>query len=142
MPYKILEDEATADIAIAVKSKSLSRVFCDCAIALFDVLADRKTVGKKIKKRIMLSEKDVEDLLYKFLCEIVYFKDANNMVFSDVKVSVKKSKNVFIMNATIFGDEIGSKKQKTKTDVKAITLHMFNLEKTKVGWQAKFVPDI
>ena len=81
-----------------------------------------------------------------FLQEIIYLKDAGNIVFSEVNVRAKEKKSskgsIFSLNATLFGDRIDSSRQKMKADVKAVTLHMFSMKKTGKGWRAKIVFDI
>ena len=146
MPYRILEDEATADVAYVVTGKSLAAVLKDSAISMLDTIAQRKSISKKIKKEIKLDSIDAGKLLYNFLQEIIYLKDAGNIVFSEVNVRAKEKKSskgsIFSLNATLFGDRIDSSRQKMKADVKAVTLHMFSLKKTGKGWRAKLVFDI
>ena len=146
MPYRILEDEATADVAYVVTGKSLAAVLKDSAISMLDTIAERKSISKKIKKEIKLDSIDAGKLLYDFLQEIIYLKDAGNIVFSEVNVRAKEKKSskgsIFSLNATLFGDRIDSSRQKMKADVKAVTLHMFSMKKTGKGWRAKIVFDI
>jgi|SRR3989338_9514689 len=146
MPYRILEDEATADVAYVVTGKSLAAVLKDSAISMLDTIAERKSISKKIKKEIKLDSIDAGKLLYNFLQEIIYLKDAGNIVFSEVNVRAKEKKSskgsIFSLNATLFGDRIDSSRQKMKADVKAVTLHMFSMKKTGKGWRAKIVFDI
>ncbi len=146
MPYRILEDEATADVAYVVTGKSLAAVLKDSAISMLDTIAERKSISKKIKKEIKLDSIDAGKLLYNFLQEIIYLKDAGNIVFSEVNVRAKEKKSskgsIFSLNATLYGDRIDSSRQKMKADVKAVTLHMFSMKKTGKGWRAKIVFDI
>ena len=146
MPYRILEDEATADVAYVVTGKSLAAVLKDSAISMLDTIAERKSISKKIKKEIKLDSIDAGKLLYNFLQEIIYLKDAGNIVFSEVNVRAKEKKSskgsIFSLNATLFGDRIDSSRQKMKAYVKAVTLHMFSMKKTGKGWRAKIVFDI
>ena len=146
MPYRILEDEATADVAYVVTGKSLAAVLKDSAISMLDTIAQRKSISKKIKKEIRLDSIDAGKLLYDFLQEIIYLKDAGNIVFSEVNVRAKEKKSskgsIFSLNATLYGDRIDSSRQKMKADVKAVTLHMFSMKKTGKGWRAKIVFDI
>ena len=79
-----------------------------------------------------------KDLLYNFLSELVFIKDSGQLIFSKVKVLIKKGK----LKAVLFGDKINPGKQELRNDIKAITLHMFNLEKTKNNFKARVVVDI
>ncbi|KHO45378.1 MAG: hypothetical protein QS98_C0011G0073 [archaeon GW2011_AR3] len=141
MPYMILKDEATADVAFVVQEKNLKDIFQTSAKAVFNTLVETKSVGKTIVKELYLEETDPEKLLLKFLEEIVYIKDADNMVFSSVEISLAQG-HAMILRAQLLGENIDPKKHKLKLDVKAVTLHMFRLQKKKNGWEAKFVLDI
>ncbi len=143
MTFKIIKGVATADVAYIVKSKTLEEVFLDSANALFSTMVDISTVGKKNKIEFNLESKKIDDLLIAFLEEIVFFKDSKNFIFSSVKIKIVEEKNSkYKINGQLFGEEINIKKHKLRSDVKAITLHMFKLEKTKKGWVAKLVFDI
>ena len=144
MPYKILEDEATADVAFLVNGKTLDEVFHDSAIACLDTLADRKTIKPNETLEFEIKKDSEEKLLFAMLEEIVFLKDTKNMVFSDVKIKISSQAKSFVLKAKLKGDEINHKKQKLKIDIKAVTLHMFRLSKEKSGkgWEAKLVFDI
>src|SRR3989344_7247944 len=124
MTYKFLEDIAIADIAFDATGKDLNEVFENCALALFECMADLKTVKANIKKEIKLENKELDKLLYDFLEEIIFLKDTESLVFSKVNVNIKENK-IFKLNSTIFGDKINKDKQVLKDDVKAVTMHMF-----------------
>ena len=136
MKYKFLEH--TADIMFEAYGKNLNELFENAALAIFESTANIKTVKAKIKKEIKLENKDTEELLHDFLSEIIFLKDAKALIFSKVKVSIKKNK----LKATLFGDKINKEKQELKDDIKAITYHLFKLEKTKHGYKATAIIDI
>lgn len=138
MKFKYLENVAIADIAFEAYGKTLNKVFENSAYAFFDITCNPKTIKQKIKKIINLNNKDEKDLLYNFLTELVFLKDSEQLIFSKVKVSIKNNK----LNATLYGDKINAEKQELRNDIKAITLHMFNLEKIKNGYKATIVVDI
>lgn len=136
MKYKILDH--TADIMFEVYGKNLNELFKNSAIAVTDVMVDRKSIEVKKKKEIVLENDSIEDLLALFLEEIIYIKDADYMIFKNFKVNVKGN----VMKAVLEGDNIKPKKQKLITDVKALTYHKFYLKKTKECYQAGFILDL
>ena len=142
MPYKILEDEATADVAFLINGKTLEEVFHDSAIACLDTLADRKTIRPNKTLEFEIKKDSEEKLLFAMLEEVVFLKDTENMVFSDINIKISAEKGKFMLKAKLKGDEINHKKQNLRTDIKAITLHMFKLSKSAEGWEAKLVFDI
>lgn len=118
-------------------------MFENSAAALFEIMADTKKISKKKRIKVRLKAQSLEELLYKWLCELVFLKDAKRMVFGSFKAKIKKQKN-YLLNANIFGEKINYEKNKQtfRTDVKAITKHMFSLEKKKGKFTARVVPDI
>lgn len=138
MKFKYLEKVAIADIAFEAYGKNLNEVFENCAYAFFDITCNSKTIKQKIKKVIKLKDKDEKNLLYNLLSELIYLKDSKQLIFSKVKVDIKDGE----LNANLYGDKINPEKQELRNDVKAITFHLFNLEKTKKGYKATVVVDI
>ncbi|MBI2667446.1 archease [Candidatus Woesearchaeota archaeon] len=141
MPYKFLENVSIADIAFEAKNNNLNRLFEDCALATFDTMADLKKVKPKIKKEIKLQSDNIENLLFKFLEELVFLKDAKYLVFNKFKVNIKEDK-IFELKATAFGDNIDIKKHNLKVDVKAVTMHKFKVEKINNIWKAFVILDV
>ena len=138
MKFKYLADVAIADIAFEAYGKTLNEVFENSAYAFFDMTCNPKTVKSKIKKVINIKDKDEKNLLYNFLSELIFLKDSKQLIFNKVKIIIKDDK----LKATLYGDKIDYEKQELRNDVKAITFHQFNLEKTKNGYKARVVVDI
>ena len=140
--YKILEDIAIADIAIEAYGKNLDELFGNSALAIFEESADIKKIYEKEKKTIKLSAKNAENLLFDFLSEILFMKDTYSMIFKKSSVKINKKSDGYSLNAELFGEKIDTKKHELRNDIKAITLHMFNVEKTKEGYKALVVVDV
>jgi len=139
MPYKFLEDVTYADVAFEARGKTLSELFRESALALFESMANTKTVKPAIKKEITLNADTIERLLFEFLEEIVVIKDTDVMVFQDLEVAVDDAKKS--VHATIRGDKINHTTQELHQDVKAVTMHYFKVQKQK-EWIARVVLDI
>jgi len=141
MKYKILEDIAIADIAIEAHGKDLNELFENNALAIFEESADIKKVNENEKKSIKLKAANVEDLLYDFLSEILYLKDTYSLLFKKSEVKIKKN-GKFSLEAKLSGEKINREKHILRNDIKAITLHMFKVEKTKQGYNSLVVVDV
>ncbi len=142
--YKFLEDVALADIAYEAYGKDLNEVFENAATAIFELTAELKTVEAKKKIEFKLEHENADNLLYDFLSEILFLKDSKYMVFRKVKVSINENgKNKkYSLKAVLEGDTINPKKQHLENDIKAVTMHMFELKKEKNNWKATVVADI
>lgn len=141
MPYKFLEDVAIADVCIEARGKSLNELFEQAGLASTSVMVELNSLGKKLKKEIILESEDVSKLFLAFLEEIVYIKDTDGLLFSKYKVKIKKDK-VYKLKASCYGEKINPKKQILMADLKAVTLHMFEIKKVNGRWFARFVLDI
>ena len=146
MSYKFLEDIAIADVAFEATGSTLEEMFESAGLAVTNVMVkDLKTVKPKIKKTIKVKGKDVEKLLFSFLQEFVYWKDKDLLLFSRIKVKIeepKKPSQSYFMTALLSGDKIDAKKHEMLVDVKAVTWHLFKVEKKDKKWVCQIVLDI
>lgn len=148
--YRFLEDIATADIAFEAWGETFEELFKNCAMALMEVMADTTTVSPSLNEKLNLpagkagikSEK-LENLLFDFLSELVFLKDRDQILFSKLKIEIKKlTTKDYQLKASMWGEKIDPQKHHLRTDVKAITWHMFKLEKLGKGYHAQIVVDI
>jgi SHS2 domain-containing protein len=141
MKFKYLENVAIADTCFEAYGKTLNEMFENSALAVSDCMVNLKEIKQKVKREIKLESDKLDNLLYDFLSEIVYIKDTDGLLFSKYKVIVKEGKK-FTLNATCYGDIIRRDKQELRNDVKAITMHMFEIKKEKNKYQSTVVVDI
>lgn len=139
--FKFLEDVAIADAAFEAQGKTLEELFATCALATFEVMAQTKRVEPKQKVKIELEHDKIDALLFDWLAELIFLKDAKEMFFGKFDLKIKK-KNKYILKGQVFGEKIDYKKHRVKVDVKAVTLHLFEVKKVKNNWKARVVLDI
>ncbi|MBI2670874.1 archease [Candidatus Woesearchaeota archaeon] len=141
MKFKYLEDVAIADIAFEAYGKDLNELFENCALALSDCMVNSKEIKIKAKKEIKLKSEKLEGLLYDFLSEIIFIKDTDGILFSKYKITIRAN-NGFELNAICQGDKIDYEKFELRNDVKAVTMHMFEIKKIGKNYKATVVVDI
>jgi SHS2 domain-containing protein len=142
MKYKILEDIAIADIAIEAYGKNLNELFEHTAFAIFEETANLKKIHDTEKKTIKLEATNQENLLFDFLSEILFLKDTYSIIFKTSKVNITEKNNNYSLTAELTGEKIDREKHELRNDIKAITLHMFQIEKTKHGYKDLVVVDV
>ena len=140
--YEFLDDVATADLAIKVLGKDLNDVFRNAALAVCEATVDPKTVKARDTSEIHLGDEELETLLFDFLSEIIFKKDADQMVFCECRVFVEGEEGAWRLHAILKGEKIDRKKHRLDYDIKAVTMHMFKIEKTKDGYEATIVVDV
>ncbi len=139
--YRYLEDVATADLAFEAEADSLEQLFEEGAKALTDAMVDIKGVKPRNKKIVRLVENSIERLFYNWLEELVFMKDAELMLFSKYEIRITEKEGKYHLEAEMFGEKL-KQKHEQKIDVKAITLHMFEVKKKGENWFARVVVDI
>ncbi|MBI2649630.1 MAG: archease [Thaumarchaeota archaeon] len=139
MPYRFLSNVAIADIAYEVRSRDVGGIFEGAAIALTEVMVDRRTIRPRLKRDVRVTAEDIDRLLYDFLTEIIILKDADSLLFKEFDVSVEGEKN---LHCTLKGELIDRSRHRLRNDVKAVTMHMFGVKKAKKGLKATVVLDI
>ncbi|PSN94247.1 hypothetical protein B9Q04_04890 [Candidatus Marsarchaeota G2 archaeon BE_D] len=141
MPFRYLEDVAIADLAFEAESESLEGLFEDAAMALFEAMANTATLRAAGKRRIVVRADTVEDLLYKFLSEVVYLKDAEALLFKNVDVAITVNGGYTLVGEGEY-DVVDPSRQELRMDVKAVTYHMFRVEKRDGSWVCTVVVDV
>ena len=139
--YNFLEDVAIADIAYEAYGKDLNELFENAALAIFELSADVETIDAVKKIEFEMEHEKLDNLLYDFLSEILFLKDSKYMVFKHVYVTIKEGKKNKL-KAVLEGDKINPEVQHLENDIKAITMHMFEVKREKNRWKATIVVDI
>ncbi|MFQ6010753.1 MAG: archease [Nitrososphaerales archaeon] len=142
MPYRFLEGWTLADVAFEATARSTSKLFVDAGIAvLATMVLDVASVEKRLVRDVNLETDSLEMLLFKFLEEIIFFKDAENLFFSNLKIKVSKNKK-YHLSGQMEGDRIDPKKHELLVDVKAVTMHKFEVKFVDKQWSARVVLDV
>jgi SHS2 domain-containing protein len=143
MPYRYLEDVATADIAFEARGSTLEEMFRSAAEATLNVMIeDLESVQSSEQREVSLQNEELDMLLFEFLQEIIYFKDAQQLLLQTRTISVRGKENRYELRAMLEGEVLNPKRHAQRVDVKAVTLHQFLVEKEGDGWFARVILDI
>ena len=143
MPYHYLEDITLADMAFQAEGKTLDELFISAALATTNVMVrNLKKVKAKVERYVAIETEDVEQLLYKFLQDIIYYKDSQMLLFGRYDVNIESFDAKYKLKAKLYGERISMKKHNLIVDVKAVTMHKFEVKQTPIGWKAVVVLDI
>src|SRR3972149_4473043 len=126
MRYHFLENIATGDIAFEAWGKTLEELFAHAAEALMAVMAATKKIKPIFNFQFSIFNKNLDGLLFDFLSELVFLKDTEQLLFSKFKIKIKTPHpSRYTLIANLWGEKIDPKKHKLRSDVKAVTWHMF-----------------
>jgi len=143
MPYRYLDTIATADAAFEASGETPEELFTSCADALMHVMVENPdSIGTVKSLDISLDEESPEMLLFGFLEELVYYKDAEQLLLRVKKITVLPGGDRSLLSAVLSGETIDPGKHHLLVDVKAVTLHRFRVVRKDGIWKATVVLDI
>jgi SHS2 domain-containing protein len=147
--------EHTADVLFTAEAPTLPELFEQCALAVEETMVNLEKVGLKKKKEIKLKNKNLEMLLFDFLEQLVFYKDAEQLIFRKFEIKIKEGREIkeekmikennrkqFILHCSAWGEKIAPERHEPKVDIKAITMHLFELKQIKGKWWAQVLVDI
>jgi SHS2 domain-containing protein len=143
MPYEFLEDIATADIAFRAWGKNLKETFVAAADATMNVMVEElESIQPREKKELRLENDTLDMLLFDFLQELIYYKDAEELLLRVHQLEIKEKDHRHLLKGVASGEKIDRNRHRFRVDVKAVTLHRFHLAKTEKGWETLVILDI
>ena len=143
MPYRYRDDIALADVAFEAWGESIEEVFTAAADATTNVMvADLASIAHAHELTINLEREQLDLLLFAFLNELVFFKDAKHMLLRAQHLTITNEDSKYMLSGILYGETIDQRKHPLSVDVKAVTLHRFSLRKTDAGWEASVILDI
>jgi len=136
MKFKILEH--TADGKFQAFGKTLEEAFENSALAMLSLMTNDK-IKERIKKKIKVKGKDLKQLLYNFLEEILFLLDSNNFILSKIN-KIKINKEKLILEADLSGDNV--KNYEIFGDVKAVTYNSMEIKKERGKFIIQVIVDM
>ena len=143
MSYRFIEDIAIADVAFEAWGDDLGGVLTAAAEATLNVMvSDLDSVASGERRTVNLEAEEPDLLLFDFLQEVIFFKDANRLLLRPANVVVEAHETGFKVQADLVGEELDMERHDLIVDVKAVTLHRFVVERVEGRWRAFVVLDI
>ncbi|MEW6664437.1 MAG: archease [Thermodesulfobacteriota bacterium] len=143
MPYRYLEDIVISDVVFEAWGETLEETFVSAGDATQNVMVqDLDSIRDRERRPIRIEDASLEMLLFHFLLELIYFKDAEELLLRVPAVEIRDLGSGYSLHAEAYGERLDPKRHTLLVDVKAVTLHRFSLKKTAQGWEASVVLDI
>jgi SHS2 domain-containing protein len=142
--FVFLEDVALADSAFEACGDSPAELFLAAAQAVIETMVNPFTVCPSCPRTIKRQDQDLASLLFDWLSDIVYLKDAEGLVFREAVVQVTKdqAQDEWQLLGTLAGEAIDPGRHELRADVKAVTKHLYEVRRNGTRWAAKVVLDI
>jgi SHS2 domain-containing protein len=123
--YSILDHPS--DQGIEARGANITEAFEEAARGLISVIADPSTIRAVETIEIHLTADDEEQLLVRWLSEILYLYDGKHFLGKEFNIRSVSPKE---LRATVMGEDFSTPRHVTRMDVKAITYHQINITKT------------
>ncbi len=136
-PYKIFNH--TADVGFDVYGATRKELFSHAAVALFDLFINPDSIDVKEERPITISGADIHDLWINYLRELLYLFNGNAFLLRRVDI-LKIDKNSLSM--IVKGEPLNPDKHEILTEIKAVTYHLAEVNRTRAGWEGRFVVDV
>jgi len=140
--FQFLEDVALADLAFDAEGDSVQEVFEAASNAVIEAMADPTTVGATRECRVEHAGTDLAELLFDWLSDFVYWKDAAGIVFSRAVISITQAVGEWKLTGTLIGEPVNQSTQVLRADVKGVTKHLYRLHQDSGRWRVRVVLDV
>ena len=156
--FRFLEDIALADVAFEVTADSVSELFTAAAQAVIETMVDPRTLRASWTRTVRHDDPELGALLFEWLSDIVYWKDADGVIPRDVSVEVRHAEAphtsrmeggpadapilTWQLRGSVRGEAIDPSRQDLRSDIKAVTKHLYTVEPRGTRWFARVVLDI
>lgn len=135
--------EHTADVLIEAYGSTLEEAFENAAIAVFEVITDTGKVEPREERIVSVEGTDLENLLYRWIEELLILHDSEGLVISRAKIrSIEEADEGYRLEATVWGEPFNGSRHEHRTIVKAMTYAQLDIRKEGDRWVIRFVVDI
>ena len=135
--------EHKADIGVRGVGETDREAFEECAKAMFSVMTKLESVKGKNKVEVEVRASDLNALLVAWLNELLYMKDAHEMLFSKFEVKeIRQSGENFELTGVAAGEKLDAEKHELKIEVKAATYSGLKVFEENGRWTAQCIADV
>jgi len=124
--FTFLEDVALADTAFQASGDSPSELILAATQAVIETMVNPDTVSPRWHRTIEHQAPDLPSLLFDWLSDIVYLKDAHAVVFHEATAVVTEERPHGGLNPRrhLTGEPMDPSRHDRRAEVKAVTKHL------------------
>lgn len=137
LKYEMIDH--TADVCVRVSGNSLEEIFIGSAKAMMEVITDVEKVKPSREVPIIAHGENHEELLVKWLQEILYFHEVKKMVFKDFEIKLENATGAV---GKAYGEKIDLDKHEFYSNIKAVTYHNLKIISSNDKYRVDIVFDI
>jgi SHS2 domain-containing protein len=131
--------EHTADIGIRCRASTLERLFACAARAMFEIIVPGGEVKPTDTVRVTVEAVSLEELLVRWLEEVLYIWESRRMLVSRFSISTVSPEG---LEAEVAGETYDATRHELHTEIKAATYHGLRVERKGDVWEAQVIFDV
>jgi SHS2 domain-containing protein len=135
--YRILEHPS--DTGIEAWGADLSQAFRQAALGMVSIVVDPASVQSSIQKEIAIEGSDLENLLVRWLSEILYLYDGEDFLVGQIELHELSSTK---LRAVVLGERVDEQRHSLRMDVKAVTYHQVSVDVGSSGCAVRVFLDV
>jgi len=117
----------TADVGLIAYGKSLDEAYANAAYGMFAIMTDLRKVKESESRRISITEKDEESLLFEWLNRLLYIFDVEHLLFKRFEVALDRT----YLSAACYGEKFDPARHKMTIGVKSTTYYMMEVDEKR-----------
>ncbi len=129
----------TADIGVVVTGIDLADLLAAAGVALADLITDPAQVEARNTRTISLEAPSAEELLVRWLNELIFVREVEEFLWRTVEVQVEGETR---LRATLHGETYRPGKHAVRTGLKAATYHQLAITRAPGAWKARVILDV
>ncbi len=143
MPYRYLEDVAIADAAFEAWGGSVEEMLKSASDATMNIMvSDLASIRPRQYRHLRIKKDQIDMLLFQLLQELIYYKDAEHLLLLVRNIRIERHDTEWSAFIKVAGETIDLERHDLIVDIKAVTLHNFNVFQTAQGWNATVIVDV
>ncbi len=131
--------EHTADVGVVGIGRNLAEAFENCAYGMFSQMAELEKYNPEVHKQVVVVGADSEELLQKFLTELLVMFDADRLLPIDIEITDLSCGR---LSAWVDAKKIDNTIEWLGPQIKAVTYHQMSIEEQNGEWRARVIFDV
>ena len=128
------EVEHTADWELRVWAVDMAALLQAAAVGMYSLAGVKLMPAPRVNRAFSLAVTELETLLVEFLAELLYFSEMDGLGFDKYTLLVGENS----LQAALEGAPISSMEK----EIKAVTYHKLEINKTRQGYETNVVFDV
>ena len=135
--------EHTADVIVVGRGRTLEEAFEYAGVGVYEVMTDTSMVRPARRVDIDVEGDDVENLLYRWIEELLLYTDTEGLVFGMFRVCrIARENGRYRIVSSAWGEPFDPERHEERTEVKAMTYAQMEITRQEDCWRIQFVVDI